>query len=68
MKKKIGLFFGIGFALFAALSVVNILKALIYGYADGSAATQIAELPYLFYLGASFAASLVYFLFSLRKK
>lgn len=59
--KKLLLFLFSFLVVFAGITLTNILSCFIFGLADGTMFTMIADLPYILYAIASLIVTIVFF-------
>lgn len=66
--KKLLLFLFSFLVVFAGITLTNILCCFIFGLADGTMFTMIADLPYILYAIASLIVTIVFFCLVFRRK
>ncbi len=68
MKKKVRLFLHIFFTIFLGMSLINIVRCVIYGFSDGTILSRIIDLPYIYYALVSVVLTTIFMIPTFRVK
>ena len=60
MKKKVKLFLHIFFTTFLSMSLISIVRCVIYGFSDGTILSRMIGLPYTFFAIVSVIFTIIF--------
>ncbi|MBQ3110022.1 MAG: hypothetical protein IJC69_02635 [Clostridia bacterium] len=68
MKNKVRLFLHTFFTIFLGMSLVNIVRCVIYGFSDGTILSRIIDLSYIYYALVSVVLTIILMIPTFRVK